>query len=121
MADEEVAAAQEEVTQLNEDLFDVRRGPTADEDGGAFDAFVVEEDWKRLFDAFALFDADGDGKLTEDEVMAVLTRKTGRGTELSEEAARATWRRWQANFDTNKDGKISYKELEEGELLEEKM
>ena len=45
--------------------------------------------------------------------MAVLTRKTGQGTELSEEAARATWQRWQAEFDINKDGKISYKELAE--------
>ena len=61
--------------------------------------------------AFAAFDADGDGKLTEDEVVAALTRKTGQGTELSGEAARATWRRWQANCDMNKDGKISIEEL----------
>ena len=61
--------------------------------------------------SFALFDADGDGKLTEDEVMAVLTRKTGMMTELSEEAARATWQRWKAEFDLNKDNKISYQEL----------
>ena len=72
-----------------------------------------DEDRDSLFDAFALFDADGDCKLTEDEVMAVLTRKTGRGTELSEEAARATWQRWLAQFDMDKDGKISYKELDE--------
>ena len=66
-----------------------------------------------LYKAFALFDADGDGKLTEDEVMAVLTRKTGRGTELSEEAARATWQRWVAKCDLNNDGKISVDELVE--------
>ena len=64
-----------------------------------------------LAHAFSLFDADGDGKLTEKEVVAALTRKTGRGTELSEEAARATWQRWQAEFDVDKDGKISYEEL----------
>ena len=61
--------------------------------------------------AFAAFDADGDGYLTEGEVMAALTRKTGKGTELSEEVARATWQRWKAEFDRNNDGKISYGEL----------
>ena len=50
-------------------------------------------------------------KLVEKEVVAALTRKTGQGTELSEEAARATWQRWVAEFDVNKDGKISYEEL----------
>ena len=64
-----------------------------------------------LLSAFNLFDADGDGKLTEDEVIAVLTRKTGKGTELSEEDARITWRRWQEECDFNKDGKISYEEV----------
>ena len=64
-----------------------------------------------LLSAFNLFDADGDGKLTEDEVIAVLTRKTGKGTELSEEDARITWRRWVAVFDLNNDGKISIEEL----------
>ena len=61
--------------------------------------------------AFALFDTDGDGKLTEEEVVAVLTRKTPSGTEFSELVARHKWRRWQREFDLNKDGKISYKEL----------
>ena len=46
-----------------------------------------------------------------EEVVGALTRKTGRGTELSEEAARATWQRWAAEFDMDKDGKISYREL----------
>ena len=44
-------------------------------------------------------------------MVAVLTRKTGLGTELSEEAARATWQRWAAEFDMDKDGKIGYQEL----------
>ena len=64
-----------------------------------------------LRDAFAAFDADGDGKLTEEEVVAALTRKTGQGTEFSEEAARATWKRWQADFDFDNDGTISIEEL----------
>ena len=71
----------------------------------------LEADFDTLIPAFALFDADGDGKLTEEEVMAALTRKTGKGTELSEEVARATWQRWKAEFDRNNDGKISYGEL----------
>ena len=56
-AEDEVAALA--IAQLREDLFDEH----VDEDGGFFDAVVVEEHRMRLFDAFALFDADGDGKL----------------------------------------------------------
>ena len=48
----------------------------------------VKRSFEQLRDAFALFDADGDGKLTEDEVVAALTRKTGQGTEVSEQLAR---------------------------------
>ena len=44
-------------------------------------------------------------------MVAALTRKTGQGTELSEEAARATWKGWQRKYDLNKDGKISYEEM----------
>ena len=64
-----------------------------------------------LRNAFAKFDADSDGKLTEEEVVGALTRKTGQGTEFSEEAARATWKRWQADFDFDNDGTISIEEL----------
>ena len=80
-------------------------------------AGVVPDDARRVFafsalsSAFALFDADGDGYVTKAEVIAVLTRKTGKGTELSDEAARATWQRWQAEFDPNNDGKVSVEEL----------
>ena len=71
----------------------------------------VKRSFEQLRDAFAAFDADGDGKLTEDEVVAALTRKTGQGTELTEERARSMWRRWQFEFDVNNDGKISTEEL----------
>ena len=66
---------------------------------------------ENLSAAFALFDADGDGKLTEAEVIAALTRKTDQQTELSEEAARETWQHWKSMFDHNKDGKISIDEV----------
>ena len=98
MADGEVVAAQKEVKQLNKDT----------------DASVFGNDranGEAIMNAFKLFDADGDGKLTEDEVIGVLTRKTGMMTEFSEEAARATWQRWAAEFDMDKDGKIGYQEL----------
>ena len=71
----------------------------------------VRRSFEQLRDAFAAFDADGDGKLTEDEVVAALTRKTGQGMELSEEGARSMWRKWQFQFDLNNDGKISIEEL----------
>ena len=44
-------------------------------------------------------------------MVAALTRKTGQGTELSEEVARSMWRKWQFEFDLNTDGKISIEEL----------
>ena len=98
MADGEVVAAQKEVTKMNE----ITKSSVFGNALGNGEA---------IMNAFKLFDADGDGKLTEDEVVAVLTRKTGMMTEFSEEAARATWQRWAAEFDMDKDGKIGYQEL----------
>ena len=100
-----LAAAQEEVTSVNEDIDDDTINPKWGQ------AQVARDDDMALDHAFKLFDADGDGKLTEAEVIAALTRKTGQGTELSEEVARATWRRWQYEFDIDNDGTISYKEM----------
>ena len=76
-----------------------------------FERKVLMGDPTELRNAFYLFDGDVDGKLSEDEVVYILTRKTGEGTELSEEVARATWQRWVAKFDLDKDGKISYMEI----------
>ena len=92
-----LAAAQKYLTSVNEDI--------------EKQSFSALDDGLALSHAFSLFDADGDGKLTEEEVVAALARKTGQGTELSEEAARATWKGWQRKYDLNKDGKISYEEM----------
>ena len=77
------------------------------------------ESRRALRHAFAAFDADGDGYLTKDEVVAALTRVTGSTvgsgrryfTHLSKERALATWERWRLEYDANKDGKIAYDEL----------
>ena len=116
-AEDKVAAAQEVVPHLRgnalgmEDQFKRGRGR------GAIPVFMSENDRKALRAAFDAFDAEGDGKLTEEEVVAALTRKTGKGAELSEEAARATWQRWQTEFDLNNDGTISIGELVEFEVF----
>ena len=110
-AEDKVAAAQEVVPHLRgnalgmEDQFKRGRGR------GAIPVFMSENDRKALRAAFDAFDGDGDGMLTEEEVMAALTRKTGKGTELSEEAARATWQRWVVEFDRDEDGRIGIWEL----------
>ena len=100
--DLEISEAQLELTEF---------GGTGLVSQGVTNVSLREDDREKLKRAFEAFDADGDGKLTEDEAMAALTRKTGRGTELSEENARATWRRWKFEFDLNDDGKISTEEL----------
>ena len=93
MADVNIAKTQQEVKELNPKT------------RGVIDVFLLVDDFDAVFNAFKLFDADGDGKLTEEEVVAALTRTTGHGTELSEEAARATWKRWQAEYDLTRTAK----------------
>ena len=109
--DAKLAETQEEVRGVNDSWWQQQQRllrPAFEEDQ---EEAQSERDFIALRNAFALFDADGDGKLTEDEVVAALTRKTGQGTELSVMEARDTWERWQAEFDLNNDGKISYDEL----------
>ena len=61
--------------------------------------------------SFGTFDANGDGQLTKEEVVAVLTRKAGGGDEMTREAAEAKWDEWVKRHDANKDGKLSYQEI----------
>ena len=102
-----LASTPEEVAQLQKHVTDFESLAAE----GLPDDIVTRDARMTLLSAFAMFDADGDGKLTKAEVIAVLTRKTGKGTEFSDEAARATWQRWQAEFDPNNDGKVSVEEL----------
>ena len=60
-----------------------------------------------LESAFAIFDEDGSGQLTSDEVLKVLTRMTGKGAELSEDDAKAFIK----EFDRNGDGQLSINEF----------
>ena len=59
--------------------------------------------------AFKMFDLNGDKSLTKEEVIEVLTRKTG--AELTQAEAEAKWDEWIAKYDSNKDGKFSYEEF----------
>ena len=69
---------------------------------------VLEAD---VLASFGTFDANGDGLLTKEEVVAVLTRKAGGGHEMTREAAEAKWDEWVKRHDANKDGKISKEEF----------
>ena len=102
-----LASTPEEVAQLQKHVTDFESLAAE----GVPDDVITLDARMTLSSAFAMFDADGDGKLTKAEVIAVLTRKTGKGTEFSDEAARETWQRWQAEFDPNNDGKISIGKL----------
>ena len=64
-----------------------------------------------LLASFSKFDTDGDGYLTEEEVVAMLTRDTGAGTAMTREAAEAKWNEWLRRHDADSDGKLSYKEI----------
>ena len=60
------------------------------------------------------FDANGDGQLTKEEVVAVLTRDTASGYAMTRAAAEAKWDEWLQRHDANSDGKLSYKEIAAG-------
>ena len=60
----------------------------------------------RLTEAFARFDYNGDGFLTSDEIVEVLTRPGG-GRPFTKEDAKAIVEK----HDFNKDGKIDYAEF----------
>ena len=70
---------------------------------------LLDEGGLTLKAAFKAFDLNGDGMLTKEEVIEVLTRKTGQ--ELTQAAAEAKWDEWIAKYDTKKDGKFSYAEF----------
>ena len=66
-----------------------------------------------LLTSFSKFDMDGDGYLTKEEVVAMLTRDTGAGTAMTREAAERKWDEWLMFHDADSDGKLSYKEVTE--------
>ncbi len=63
-----------------------------------------------LLHSFQTFDEDGDGKLTEEEVVGALTRPGGKNP-MSPEAARRLWKEWLAEYDADHDGTLAYDEL----------
>ena len=72
---------------------------------------VLEAD---VLASFSAFDANGDGYLTKDEVVAMLTRNTAGGYAMTREAAEAKWNEWLQRHDADSDGKLSYKEIAAG-------
>ena len=72
---------------------------------------VLEAD---VLASFSAFDANGDGHLTKDEVVAMLTRSTASGYAMTRPAAEAKWDEWLQRHDANSDGKLSYKEIAAG-------
>ena len=64
--------------------------------------------------SFSAFDANRDGYLTKDEVVAMLTRNTAGGYAMTRAAAEAKWNEWVQRHDANSDGKLSYKEIAAG-------
>ena len=72
---------------------------------------VLEAD---VLASFSAFDANGDGYLTKDEVVAMLTRNTAGGYAMTRAAAEAKWNEWVQRHDADSDGKLSYKEIAAG-------
>ena len=72
---------------------------------------VLEAD---VLASFSAFDANGDGYLTKDEVVAMLTRSTAGGYAMTREAAEAKWNEWLQRHDADSDGRLSYKEIAAG-------
>ena len=57
--------------------------------------------------AFAAFDVSSDGTISKEELVRILTRRTGSRPPLSKQAAEALFR----NMDRNGDGRIDYEEF----------
>ena len=72
---------------------------------------VLEAD---VLASFSAFDANRDGYLTKDEVVAMLTRNTAGGYAMTREAAEAKWNEWLQRHDADSDGRLSYKEIAAG-------
>ena len=72
---------------------------------------VLEAD---VLASFGAFDANGDGYLTKEEVVSLLTRNTAGGYAMTRAAAEAKWDEWVQRHDADSDGKLSYKEIAAG-------
>ena len=67
---------------------------------------AAQKEMEEIKASFRKFDTNGDGFLTKDEIVGVLTRPSG-GAPLTEAEAEA----YIARYDTNKDGKLSIDEF----------
>ena len=59
---------------------------------------------KGLVEAFKLFDADGSGSLSHEEVLSILTRNSSQGKPLTKKDAEE----FISYFDTNADGELAF-------------
>ena len=73
----------------------------------AEEAAKERQDIASLKESFEVFDGDGNGTLDAEEVVEILTRMTGDGTELSIEDARE----FIAEFDRDGDGELNVNEF----------
>ena len=86
---------QDQGTKAAEKEFKKRKDKADAEEKAKNDARIAS-----LKASFEVFDVDGSGELTEDEVLGILTRMTGGGTELTLEDAKA----FIEEFDRDGDG-----------------